>query len=72
MRHALTTNFRLRDLNTTLFAHHTSMFQALVLTAQALVILDRAKNFGAKQAITLGLERSVVDRFRLFDLTERP
>jgi hypothetical protein len=41
------------------------VFQALVLTAQAFVILDRAKDLGAEQAVALRLEGTVVDGFRL-------
>jgi len=41
------------------------MLEALVLAAQALVVLDRAKDLGAEQAVTLRLERTVVDGFRL-------
>ena len=65
VRHALTTNLRLRNLNTTLFANNTAMLQTLVLATQALIVLDRAKDFGAEQSVAFGLERSVVDRFRL-------
>jgi hypothetical protein len=48
------------------------MLEALVFAAQAFVVLDRPENFGAKQAITFGLEGAVVDGFRLFDFAERP
>jgi hypothetical protein len=40
-------------------------FQALVLAAQAFVVLDRAKDLGAEQAVALRLEGTVVDGFRL-------
>ncbi len=66
VRHALTTNFCQRDFNAALLADHTTVLQALVLTAQALVILYRAKDLGAEQAVTLRFERTVVDGFRLF------
>ncbi|MNK62339.1 hypothetical protein D3C87_815130 [compost metagenome] len=72
VRHALTTNFCQRDFNAALLADHTTVLQALVLTAQALVILYRAKDLGAEQAVTLRFERTVVDGFRLFNFTERP
>ena len=72
VRHALTTNLGQGDFNATLLADDTTVLQALVLTAQALVILDWAKDFGAEQAVTLRLERTVVDGFRLFYFTERP
>ena len=72
VRHALTTNLGQRDFNAALLADHTTVLQALVLTAQALVILYRAKDLGAEQAVTLRFERTVVDGFRLFNFTERP
>ena len=70
--HALATDLGQCDFNATLLTDHTAVLQALVLTAQALVILYRAKDFGAEQAVTLRLERTVVDGFRLFNFTERP
>lgn len=72
VRHALTTNLGQGDFNAALLADHTTVFQALVLTAQALVVLDWAKDLGAEQAVTLRFERTVVDGFRLFNFTERP
>lgn len=48
------------------------MLEALVLAAQALVVLDRAKDLGAEKAVTLGLERTVVDGLRLLHFTEGP
>jgi hypothetical protein len=48
------------------------MLHALVLAAQALVVLDRAEDRRAEQAVTLGLEGAVIDRLGLLDLAERP
>ena len=70
--HALTTNFRLRDFNAALLTNNTAVLQALVLAAQALVVLDRTKDFGAKQTVTLRFERTIVDGLRLLDLAIRP
>jgi hypothetical protein len=64
--HALTTHFCQRHFNAALFADDTAVLQALVLAAQAFVVLDRAKDLGAEQAVTLRLEGTVVDGFRLF------
>ena len=61
-----------RDFHTAFFADNAAIFHALVFAAQALVILDRAKYTRAEQAVTLGLERAVVDRLGFLDLTERP
>ncbi len=49
--HALAAHLGLCDFYTTLLANHTAVLQALVLAAQAFVVLDRTKNLGAKQAI---------------------
>ncbi len=70
--HALAAHFGERDFNAALFADHATMLQPLVLAAQALVVLDRPENLGAKKSVTLGLERAVVDGLRFFDFTERP
>ncbi|RML80683.1 hypothetical protein ALQ89_06468 [Pseudomonas amygdali pv. tabaci] len=70
--HALATNLGQCYFNTAFFADDTAVLQALVLTAQALVIFYRAKDLGAEQTVTLRLERTVVNGFRLFNFTERP
>ena len=70
--HAFATHLGLCDFNAALLADHTAVLEALVLAAQAFVVLDRAKDLGAEQTITLGLESTVVDRFRLLHFTERP
>ncbi|MNX61114.1 hypothetical protein D3C86_920390 [compost metagenome] len=70
--HALAANASQRDFNAALLADDALVLHALVLAAQAFVVLGRAKDTGAEQAVTLGLERPVVDGFRLLDLAERP
>ena len=70
--HALTTHFSLGHFNAALLTDHTAVFQALVLTAQALIIFYRPKDTGAEKAVTLRFERTVVNGFRLFNFTERP
>ena len=70
--HPLTADLLQRDFHTAFFADNAAIFHALVFAAQAFVILDRAKDTGAEQAVTLGLERAVVDGFRLFDLAIGP
>ncbi|EGG98386.1 hypothetical protein imdm_72 [gamma proteobacterium IMCC2047] len=54
--HTLTTHFSQCNFYTTLFTDYTTVLEALVFTTQALVILNRAKNFGTEQAVTLRLE----------------
>ena len=70
--HALAAYLGLRDLDAALLADHAAVLQALVLAAQALVVLDRAEDLGAEQAVTLRLEGAVVDRLGLLHLAERP
>ena len=72
MSHTLTAHLGQGHFNATLFTDYTTVLEALVLAAQALVILDRAKNFGTKKTITLWLERAVVDCLRLFYFAKRP
>ncbi|MDT4856082.1 hypothetical protein FQZ97_904580 [compost metagenome] len=70
--HALAAHLGLRDFNAALLADHAAVLQALVLAAQALVVLDGAEDLGAEQAVAFGLERAVVDGLGLLDFAERP
>ncbi len=70
--HAVTTDLGLGHFDAALLADHAAVLEALVLAAQALVVLDRAEDLGAEQAVTLGLERAVVDGLRLLHFAERP
>ena len=72
MTHTLTTNLCQRNFNATLFTDDTAMLEALVLTAEALVVLHRAKDLGAEKAVALWLERTIVDCLRLLNLAVRP
>ena len=72
MAHALAADLLQRDFHTAFLADDAAIFHALVFAAQAFVILDRAKDTRAEQAVTLGLERAVVDGFGLLDLAEGP
>src|SRR5437868_7988037 len=72
MAHPLAADLRDGDLDAALLADDSLVFHALVLAAQAFVILDRTEDARAEQPVTLGLERAVVDRLGLLDLAERP
>ncbi len=61
-----------RHLDAALLADDALVLHALVLAAQALVVLDRAEDARAEQAVALRLEGAVVDGFRLLDLAVRP
>ncbi len=70
--HAFAANLALRHFDAALFADDAAVLQALVLATQALVVLDRAEDLGAEQAIALGLEGTVVDGLRLLHFTIGP
>jgi hypothetical protein len=72
MAHALAANARQRDFNAALLADDALELHALVLAAQALIVLHGPEDARAEQAVTLRLERAVVDGFRLFDLAIGP
>jgi hypothetical protein len=70
--HALAAHLGQRHFDAALLADDALVLHALVLAAQALVVLDRPEDAGAEQAVALGLEGAVVDRLRLLDLAEGP
>ena len=70
--HALATHLRQRDFDAALLADHAAVLQALVLAAQALVVLDRSEDLRAEETVAFRLERAVVDRLRLLDFAVRP
>src|SRR4029078_1937230 len=72
MPHALAPNARQRDLDDALLADDALVLHALVLAAQALVILDRTEDTRAEETVALRLEGAVVDRLRLLDLAVGP
>src|SRR3546814_8890983 len=61
--HPFAADLRHSDFNTALFAHDALVFHALVLAAQAFIILDRTEDARAKQTVAFGLERAVVNCF---------
>src|SRR5690606_41442994 len=70
--HAFAADLRQRHLDAALLADDAAILHPLVLAAQALIVLDRTEDARAEQAVALGLERPVVDGFRLLDLAIRP
>ncbi len=70
--HALAADLGERHLDAALLADHPAVLQALVLAAQALVVLDRPEDLGAEQAVPLRLEGAVVDRLGLLHLAVGP
>ena len=72
MAHTLTAHARQRNFNAALLAGNAAIFDALILTTRTLIVLLRTKNARTEQAVALGLEGTIVDGFRLFDLAVRP
>src|SRR5438045_5149420 len=72
MAHAVSPDFGKGHLDPAFLADDAAILHALVLAAQAFVILDRPKDPSAEQPVALRLERPVVDRLRLLDLAVRP
>src|SRR5690606_10574337 len=70
--HPLATNLREGHLDAAPVADHAAIANPLVLAARALPVLDRTEDPLAEQAVLLGLERAIVDRLGLGDLTPRP
>ena len=70
--HALAAHLGQRHFDAALLADHAAVLQALVLAAQALVVLDRPEDLGAEQAVALRLERAVVDGLRLLHFAVGP
>ena len=69
MPHALTAYLLLRDFYTASVTDDTTIADALVLTAVALEVLDRAEDALAEEAITLGLVGTIVDGLGLQHFT---
>ena len=67
----LTTNLLLSNLYTASVADDSLVADALVLTAGALIVLGRTKNALAEETITLRLVCSIINGFRLSNLTIR-
>ena len=72
MAHPFATNFLQCDFNATFFTDNAFVFHPLVLTAQAFVVLYRAKDTGTEKPVPLWLEGTIIDGLWLFDLTKRP
>ena len=70
--HALTADLGAGDLDAALVADLTLIADALILAAVAFPVLRGSKNALAEQAVTLGLERAVVDGLGLFHFAGGP
>src|SRR5581483_2131164 len=70
--HALAAHPGPRHLDAALVTDHARELHPLVLAAGALVVLGRAEDAGAEEAVPLRLERPVVDGLRLLHLAVRP
>src|SRR5439155_10314534 len=70
--HPPAADLRARHLDAAALADDPLEPDALVLAAVALPVLGRTEDLLAEESVLLGLERAVVDRLRLLDLTVRP
>ena len=70
--HALSTHLGQGHFHATLLTDYTAMLEALVLSAQTLVVLHWAKDLGAEQTVTLWFESSVVNGLWFLNFTKRP
>ena len=70
--HPLATDLGTGHLDATALADDALEADPLVLPAVALPVPGRTEDLLAEQAVLLGLERAVVDRLGLLDLTVRP
>ena len=72
MPHAFATHLGSDDFDAALFADDAAVLHALVLAAVALVVLHGTEDLRAEQTVAFGLERAVVDGFRLLDFAVGP
>ena len=72
MAHALTAHPLQRDFYAALFAGDALIFDALILAAQAFIILDRSKDARAEETVALWLEGPIIDGLWLFDFAIGP
>src|SRR5213075_1192171 len=70
--HALAAHLLPRHLDAAALADDALVADTLVLAAVALPVLGRTEDALAEEAVTLGLERAVIDGLRLRDLAGRP
>ena len=68
----LAANLALDDLNAALLADNAAMLHALVLAADALVVLHGPEDPGTEETVALRLEGTVVDGLRLLHFAMRP
>jgi len=72
MPHPLAPDLRLDDFNATFLTDHAPVFHPLIAATETFIILDGTEYFRTEKTVTFGLERSIIDCLRLFNLTVRP
>ena len=72
MTHTVATYLAERYFHTAFFAGNTLVLHALILAAQALIVLYRTEDARAEKTVALRLKCTVVNGFRLLHFTERP
>jgi hypothetical protein len=69
MPHSLSTDLRVSNLDSAAVADNAPKSNTLIFSARALEVLYRTEYPLAEETFTLRLEGSVIDRFRLRDLS---
>ena len=72
MSHTLAANLGAGNFDAALIANNSLRLTALILTAIAFPVLCRAENAFAEQSVPLGLQRTIVYGFGLFNFAVRP
>src|SRR5262249_4956072 len=72
MAHAVAPYFLHGHFDAAFLADDALVLHALVLAAQALIVLHRPENARAEQSVALRLEGAIVDGLRLFNFAVRP
>ena len=72
MSHPFPADLLFSHFNTTSVADDATIADSLVFSAMAFIVLSRTENLLTEQTILLRLVSSIVDGFRLQDLSGRP
>src|SRR5215475_4143465 len=70
--HTFTANARKRDFNAATIADNALVLDSLVFSARTFPVACRTENSFAEKSALLRLERSIIDRLRIFDFAFAP
>ena len=72
MPHSLSSDFSQSYFNSALFTDNSSVLHSFIFATDTFIILNWAEYFCTKQTISLRLEGTVINSFRLFYFSKRP